>query len=1149
MKSIKIFRGKYHTGGMPERGISLFLCVVLAASSLVALPARAFADPGVSPLGLPDHLIINQAAGVGKSADGAVQYSFVEIYNPTNEPVALDGWSLQYAENGDDWQKINLGGWIPARHSYLVRMNGGNDLPATRLYIPEADLDWDIVISNDSFKFALVEHTDLLSTYNPTSSDGVVDFVSAINEVSVDFWWGTGPVGKFSKQQSVRRVDFIDTQNNQIDFISIDYRASGINDSRLAEVRPRSLSDGAWGLEVDDGGEGGGGEPEPAVLPDHLIINQVAGGGNNADGAFSHSFVEIYNPTDAAVLLDGYSLQYTDSGSKWVKLDLVGSIPAGNSFLVRANGSVTSANARYTIYYFDQNWNIIISNDSFKIALVHGTDLLTVYNPGIDEGVVDLIGAYNTSASVDYGEGGNPLRDISKQKTARRVAFQDTDNNGVDFISVDYRVTGITDAQLLELRPRSLRDGYWEAGDTKPLPEPPVSGEIVFSSPAGLYVEEFDLTLQSSVEGAVICYTLDGEDPSFDSPKYIAPIEIRDRTSDSEVLTNRLGTTGPLMFNGTYARPAEGTVFQGTVVKAQLFTEDGEAISRVFINSYFVSEDIFSRYGNVPIISISMPAEYFFNDDYGIYQRGPFDRFDDYIYPDYRDSRSYGDPVIYNFDQKWERPVYFEMFDPAADYYRVISQGMGARIHGSNSRHSAQKSLRLYTRTGDLALEGVGGYIGLAPVLNGSSSIDWDVFLGTATDINGNPITGGFSRLLFRSGGNDVNSAFIRDTYANLVAVDMNIDTVAYRPAVVFLNGEFWGYYDLRERTDDEYLAQHYGGNKDNYDLLENPSTLHIGPEQGTPESIAYFNWVVSEIEAVIEEYGYGSPEVTAKVLEYVDEASLIDYNIIETFLGNADWVNKINEGKGRYGNNSVMWRYTGTPTNRPGQDGRYRYLMNDMDHSFDLSFAYGSDFSGLSYAPGADTIRFAIEGDDRVTAQASGVTGAAQYNNYFFFVLMQDPEFEARFVNRYMDLLNTDLSADRMNAILNDMVSGIEPVWDEHQYRWSYSAVNWSSQEIGRIRTSISQRTTAETGILGNSLVNYAYVNGSSASLSDMSDLTVIQGSHGSISLNGMNISGEVSWTGRYFTGYTQTVIARPDAGYKFDHFILSNSSGTTIE
>ena len=276
------------------------------------------------------------------------------------------------------------------------------------------------------------------------------------------------------------------------------------------------------------------------------------------------------------------------------------------------------------------------------------------------------------------------------------------------------------------------------------------------------------------------------------------------------------------------------------------------------------------------------------------------------------------------------------MFDPAAGWDRVISQGMGVRPHGGDIRFMPQKALRLYARTGSLA----NGY----PVINGKSSVRYDVFQGAAKDYAGNQLNE-FTRLLMRTGGNDNQLSFIRDPVGSTIAHDLvNFETQTYRPAALFLNGEFWGIYQLLERFDDEYLAAKFGGNKNNYDILENPSNISMGPAQGTPESMAYYRSMVQRVDNLGNmntDYAYGEME------KIVDIDSLIDYSSMQIFSGNCDWVAHPNPDKGgKMGNNQKMWRYTGTPTNRPGQDGRYRWMFYDLDFSMGLSWLpNGPDF------------------------------------------------------------------------------------------------------------------------------------------------------------------------------------------------------------
>jgi uncharacterized repeat protein (TIGR02543 family) len=69
-------------------------------------------------------LIINQATATGGTPDGTVQYSFVELYNPTNEDVDLSLWSLPHRETDGNGARLDIEGGIPAYQSYLVRITG-----------------------------------------------------------------------------------------------------------------------------------------------------------------------------------------------------------------------------------------------------------------------------------------------------------------------------------------------------------------------------------------------------------------------------------------------------------------------------------------------------------------------------------------------------------------------------------------------------------------------------------------------------------------------------------------------------------------------------------------------------------------------------------------------------------------------------------------------------------------------------------------------------------------------------------------------------------------------------------------------------------------------------------------------------------------
>ena len=220
-------------------------------------------------------------------------------------------------------------------------------------------------------------------------------------------------------------------------------------------------------------------DSEPASGPDYVIINQTYGSGPlDNSGSISHSFIELYNPTGNTISLDGYSLQLqngaddTNAATEWEKYDFDGrhEIAPHSSFLIRL--ALAAPSARYVLPNADIDWTTgrILSNRAYSVALVNNQALLSMkITPAEMAGVVDLVGAKNTGkADLVLNYEGSSLDEVSKQKSARRINFQDTDNNAADFESLDYRSAGISAAKLEEVMPRWSGDGPWGYNNAPP---------------------------------------------------------------------------------------------------------------------------------------------------------------------------------------------------------------------------------------------------------------------------------------------------------------------------------------------------------------------------------------------------------------------------------------------------------------------------------------------------------------------------------------------------------------------------------------------------------------------------------------------------------------------------------------------------------
>lgn len=191
--------------------------------------------------------------------------------------------------------------------------------------------------------------------------------------------------------------------------------------------------------------------PVYAAESGHVIINQVYGASD--DGYADHSFIELYNPTDKNVDLNGWSVQYRSSASgnqasDWAVLKLTGVIEANGYYLIRC-GAVTKPSGSYQVPQGNQEWNIALHNKGVSVALLSNDSPLTDAFAGditadsfaLPAGFVDLAavggndGTANQAPPVYEGAFASIQ---SKKKAARRIGFADTDNNKADFEEVNY---------------------------------------------------------------------------------------------------------------------------------------------------------------------------------------------------------------------------------------------------------------------------------------------------------------------------------------------------------------------------------------------------------------------------------------------------------------------------------------------------------------------------------------------------------------------------------------------------------------------------------------------------------------------------------------------------------------------------------------
>ncbi len=228
-----------------QRMFKKSLLILLAFVMVFTAMPIAFAEGEAS--GRPDHVIINKFYG-GKD-DGHVSHGFVELYNPTDEEIELDNYSLHYRtsadkeENHSSWTKLDLAGTIPANGYYLVRGAAMTDTEKVKIDVPEGDMEWDIQFHNKGVTFILMDNQDELDANvegdlsGDNAPEGMVDLAAASgNDYKSGRDKGSNQLapayegedfvdkdGLQSKKRGVTRVNFSDTDDTSVDFVEVNY--------------------------------------------------------------------------------------------------------------------------------------------------------------------------------------------------------------------------------------------------------------------------------------------------------------------------------------------------------------------------------------------------------------------------------------------------------------------------------------------------------------------------------------------------------------------------------------------------------------------------------------------------------------------------------------------------------------------------------------------------------------------------------------------------------------------------------------------------------------------------------------------------------------------------------------------------------------
>ncbi|MEA1876944.1 MAG: CotH kinase family protein [Bacteroidota bacterium] len=390
---------------------------------------------------------------------------------------------------------------------------------------------------------------------------------------------------------------------------------------------------------------------------------------------------------------------------------------------------------------------------------------------------------------------------------------------------------------------------------------------------------------------------------------------------------------------------------QTTVVRA-LQTQSGYATSGISNLTIFINEAT-----TLPVFSLITDPDNLFDEETGIYVKGK-----DYVW-------GWGNG---NFWQDWERPCFIQFWE--ADRKQKIEQGAGMKIAGALTRTASQKSLRFIARSE-----------------YGKKKFSYRFFEDKEIS--------SFNEIVLRSSGNDWAKTMLADgLMASLVSRQMDIDYNAYRPAILFINGQYWGIHNIREKVGDDYLEENHRVDKDNIDLISQQHDVREGDFSAYSELITFVRGHDMSIE---ENYSFAKERM--QIGEY------ISYYLTQVFYANHDWP----------AGNIKYWR--------PRRDeGKFRWILFDTDLAF-------TDFW-------KNSVEWVTDPDPYYEGSTDLFRG-----------LMENAEFRNEFLSKMEYHLATTFSTERILHVIDSLQANIAPEMPRHIERW-YGHHGWTFTTSGGV-------------------------------------------------------------------------------------------------
>lgn len=283
-----------------------------------------------------------------------------------------------------------------------------------------------------------------------------------------------------------------------------------------------------------------------------------------------------------------------------------------------------------------------------------------------------------------------------------------------------------------------------------------------------------------------------------------------------------------------------------------------------------------------------------------------------------------------------------------------------------------------------------------------------------------------YESLVLRTGSNDWDVAYMRDILmSELIDGTTNVDVQAYKTVVLYINGQYWGLYNIREKINTAFFSEHYNIPKDDMNILRIDYDVTAG-------SYSAYN----RIREYANTHSMANEEYYNELCKMIDIDNFIDYWICQSFITNNDIVNC------RFWNSPYF------------NDGKFRWIMYDVDLGW---YNIYTDYY----------LGYMVSGE--------GIGRGTSFENDILRSVFNSPLFRQRWLERMSVLMKNVWNADHVIETINNIHDAIYTEMPRNQERWGLTMEEWEEnveylREFARKRENYFLRTTQNYFSLSNS-------------------------------------------------------------------------------